>query len=574
MQGLADIGLPTLTGILWLALDLAVKATLLIAGVALLARLLRQPGQAAARAAMWHATVAGLLIIPLVAVLAPPIDLPLLPAPRPPPPPPEPALYRPDVIEWSRTSAVLHAHANEDGLLRTIVPGPNPLPIDSMMLLASAPAWRHVEPPRPIEETIVALWPPLWQFAGAAGVIAIYVGGAIFLLLRLAASIFAVQLLRGSVVAIVDQRWLEECTGWRAALCIRRSVRLAESTAISAPVTVGLLRPIIVVPSALAESAGVGDRDAILLHELCHVRRCDYVWQLLGRAVSAVFWPLPPVWWMRREIASAREDAVDQLCVEHLGGPRQYCRTLIDVAGAQMGRAVAARGVAMSSGSAIGRRLANLDPDEPQPETRHSRIACVLISVMTLGAASGLAAVRVTPTAAAAPADVEALRPVQESWPLGDIDRAALLAPGRTARRIAMSFLDALAAGDIETLRAVTADRLSSASTEKWRDLGTSLRVAYGWRAGPGAAVGQRRELGDHTIVRSAARSTAADRAPHSLVVVLRHEPEQGWRVISLSETPLATSLAEQLETAITWAATPPTPGPITPIYTPLRSSQ
>ena len=99
------------------------------------------------------------------------------------------------------------------------------------------------------------------------------------------------------------------------ALRISRPVRLLESAAVRIPTVAGWLRPAILLPVSLATGLTSGQIEAILAHELAHIRRHDYLVNLLQSLVETLFFYHPAVWWMSRRIRAERENACDDLAV-------------------------------------------------------------------------------------------------------------------------------------------------------------------------------------------------------------------------------------------------------------------
>jgi TonB family protein len=139
--------------------------------------------------------------------------------------------------------------------------------------------------------------------------------------------------------------------GWLAAAFLRlgrlrrHSVRLRMSTtwsveadirvseAISSPVTFGVLRPVVLLPGNFSE-LDAEIREAILCHEILHVRRFDWLFTLGEELVRAVFWFHPAIWWLLGEIGLAREQEVDRQVVELTKSRDGYVDALLAIAGA------------------------------------------------------------------------------------------------------------------------------------------------------------------------------------------------------------------------------------------------
>ena len=106
------------------------------------------------------------------------------------------------------------------------------------------------------------------------------------------------------------------------------------SDAISSPVTFGFLRPVILLPANFSElDAAV--QEAILCHEILHVRRRDWLFTLAEELIRSIFWFHPAIWWLLGEIGLAREQVVDRQVVELTRSRDQYVDALLAIAGAK-----------------------------------------------------------------------------------------------------------------------------------------------------------------------------------------------------------------------------------------------
>ena len=110
-------------------------------------------------------------------------------------------------------------------------------------------------------------------------------------------------------------------------LGVRRPVELLEGPPDSAPMTFGAWRPVIMVPRVLPGSPE--SLDAVLAHELIHIRRGDYSWALLDCLVSAAFAFHPLVWVLRRGIERCRETSCDaEVLARGFVRPKPYAELL------------------------------------------------------------------------------------------------------------------------------------------------------------------------------------------------------------------------------------------------------
>jgi TonB family protein len=105
---------------------------------------------------------------------------------------------------------------------------------------------------------------------------------------------------------------------------------LVSATA-SRPVTCGIRRPIVLVPRNF-ERFPECEQTAIACHELLHVRRADWTWNVADEVTRAVFWFHPGVWWLINEIQLTREQLVDREVVRRLGTKQPYLQALLRIA--------------------------------------------------------------------------------------------------------------------------------------------------------------------------------------------------------------------------------------------------
>jgi beta-lactamase regulating signal transducer with metallopeptidase domain len=113
-----------------------------------------------------------------------------------------------------------------------------------------------------------------------------------------------------------------------AALGLRSRVLLRISTSISGPMTVGALRAIVLLPLSAVTSLGTDELEVVLAHELAHVGRADFFWNLLQTLAETLFFFHPAVWWISGRIRHERELCCDDLALQLCPNPIVYARAL------------------------------------------------------------------------------------------------------------------------------------------------------------------------------------------------------------------------------------------------------
>ena len=114
-------------------------------------------------------------------------------------------------------------------------------------------------------------------------------------------------------------------------LRIRRAVAILESRAVVVPTLVGWLKPVILLPAAALAGLSPDQLRAILAHELAHVRRHDYLVNLLQSMVETLLFYHPATWWVSAQIRAEREHCCDDLAVEVCGDRLVYASALAEL---------------------------------------------------------------------------------------------------------------------------------------------------------------------------------------------------------------------------------------------------
>jgi len=125
-----------------------------------------------------------------------------------------------------------------------------------------------------------------------------------------------------------DAKWqtrvLHMATHWG----IRRPISLRIVDRLARPLTAGWWRPVILLPATLLTQMPAPLLEALLAHEVAHIRRFDYLFNLLQVAVEALLFYHPVVWWLSREMRVEREKIADELAAGYLGEPRRLALAL------------------------------------------------------------------------------------------------------------------------------------------------------------------------------------------------------------------------------------------------------
>ncbi|MDP2874661.1 MAG: M56 family metallopeptidase [Holophaga sp.] len=216
--------------------------------------------------------------------------------------------------------------------------------------------------------------------------IAAWVFGVSAMSLRLAGGWFWIQRFRWFGAETVDVQWQSRLQWLARDLGVKRPVRLMKSLAVEVPIVLGWLRPLILVPAALFTAMDPRALETILAHELAHVRRHDYLVNLLQSAMEVLLFFHPAAWWLSAQIRAERENCCDDIAVSLCGDPLLYARALtaLEELRPELNSNLA---LAATGGTLMNRIRRILAPKlPPSPAARVGLIAALAVSV--LGAAS------------------------------------------------------------------------------------------------------------------------------------------------------------------------------------------
>jgi uncharacterized protein (TIGR03435 family) len=197
-------------------------------------------------------------------------------------------------------------------------------------------------------------------------VVALWLAGAAAFWLRLLSSWIGTMRLRSQFVRPAPSEWQQAVDRLKARLRVSRPVRLLVSSLVQTPAVVGWLRPVVLVPIGALAGLPPEQVEALLLHELAHIRRHDYLVNIAQSVVEALLFYHPAVWWISGHIRTEREQCCDDVAVSVSGDVLTYVRALAELASARQARVAAAMA---ATGGSLSRRIARL-LGETRPTSR------------------------------------------------------------------------------------------------------------------------------------------------------------------------------------------------------------
>ena len=477
--------------------DTALKGAILVVIAAIGTYLLRNRS-AAARHAVWTAAVIGHLAIPVFAYVLPSWRLPLLPQ-----------------APWTGVTATSEPTAPVGSVGNTPTATANAPRIDT-----KSPSANGEGPDRSGQPTnnLGAVPPDGRRAPSPLSILAaIWVAGAVIVLLRLAIGTWRVGQLAREGARVEDGTWLSLTQRLANRLGVSRPLTLLRGESLAVPVTWGIVYPAVLLPQD-ADTWPEERRRFVLVHEMAHVKRFDALTQLLAQFSLALFWFDPLVWLASHRMRVEREHACDDYVLRDGTTPSLYAGELLEMVRSigtpQHDRAAPAfAALAMARRSEFeGRMLAILDPrlDRHTLNRKGTLMTALILAFLTLPLAAlrpyeqARTASDAAPTTEVAPE--VAVAPPTSPQPEPSVTSASASTPAAPAPNVAPSVTKVSAAWSCNTFRSVS----SSTSTHiSHHDDGSDQRLQY-VQTSPGrcieaAVIGLARFSPDETRVTSLA---------------------------------------------------------------------
>jgi len=328
--------------------DAFVKATVLLVLAAVVTLCLRR-APASLRHLVWTLACGGVLALPLASALLP--------------------NWR--VAGWPRLDVPVALDAEQIagaalGASPAHAPAPPRTPAASVTRVPDAVPSSTVDE-GPVRFRLTTDWTAL--------VFPIWLSGVAAVLLLLAVAIARIVWLNRVTALVQDERWLGLVEALSLELGLTRHIRLLQANGPTMPMTWGIRRPAILLPAEADDWTAERRRD-VLLHELAHVKRHDFLIQLIARVACAVYWFHPLVWLAAARLREERERACDDHVLRAGATPSVYATHLLEIArGLRAARATSLASVAMARPAQLATRLLDVLDARRSRDTLSARSA-------------------------------------------------------------------------------------------------------------------------------------------------------------------------------------------------------
>ncbi len=243
-----------------------------------------------------------------------------------------------------------------------------------------------------------------------------YIMGVVFMLIRFASGLWQLSSLKRNGVSTPGEATTLLFNALKEKLHMRGYIQLLVSAKAQAPMVIGYIKPVILVPAAAMAQLSVQQLESILLHELVHIRRYDYFINILQAIVETALFFNPFVWLISGIIRREREHCCDDVVMAHFHEPVQYASALAAIA-TYSGDTSALAMAASGKPDQLFHRIKRITGMKKRTVSYSRMVAAILMITIIAGAA-----VWITPSFAKAKKEKETetiapVKPVQKEQP-------------------------------------------------------------------------------------------------------------------------------------------------------------
>jgi uncharacterized protein (TIGR03435 family) len=221
-----------------------------------------------------------------------------------------------------------------------------------------------------------------------AALVVLWLCGVSVLLIRLAGGSWRIRRLQRLSLSEPASQWHSSVVRLTQRLGLRRVIHVVDSAHADTPTVIGWLRPVILLPVSAMANLTPAQVDAILAHELAHIRRHDFLVNAGQTVAETLLFYHPAVWWISSRIRTEREHCCDDVAVEICGDPVVYAEALTELAARSVTDTRFA--VAATGGSLIARIRRLLRPPAHVRAQPRRPVAVSVLALALLMAGGGM----------------------------------------------------------------------------------------------------------------------------------------------------------------------------------------
>jgi len=181
--------------------------------------------------------------------------------------------------------------------------------------------------------------------------------GMLAMMLRFLGGYALVRRYRTHRIKPVMGEWDRKFNELAQRIRVKKNVRLFESALVKVPMAIGYLKPIVLLPLGALNGVPPKQMEAILVHELAHIHRRDYLMNLIQSLLEVIFFYHPVVWWLSMNVRIERENICDDIAITITGNTMEFAKALTNIQEINLGSPALAAGLSGKNKNRLVNRI-------------------------------------------------------------------------------------------------------------------------------------------------------------------------------------------------------------------------
>ena len=162
-------------------------------------------------------------------------------------------------------------------------------------------------------------------------IVTLWMLGMLVFALKFLGGLAYTQRLKHYRVQPVSDEWQKAFSRLAEMLNLNKAARILQSTLVKVPMVVGYFKPVVLIPVSAFTGLSPGQLETVILHEMAHIVRRDYLINILQSVVEIIFFYHPAVWWMSKMVRAEREHCCDDIAIEKSGDSVSFAKALANI---------------------------------------------------------------------------------------------------------------------------------------------------------------------------------------------------------------------------------------------------
>ena len=209
--------------------------------------------------------------------------------------------------------------------------------------------------------------------------------GILFFASRILVGLFRLHHLSNHGIQVLPNTWSPRLLTLQQLSGIQRPIKVRLSHLVESPITYQFFRPIILLPISLFTHLSDEQIEVLLLHELAHIKRNDYVVNLLQSVIEVLFFYHPLIWWMSKQVRLEREHCCDDRVMNLRHNPMLYAQTLTQIQGQHYSHKTKLAMSATGNKGDFSKRIYRLFQQKEPSATLRNSVAAVFLLLLSGG---------------------------------------------------------------------------------------------------------------------------------------------------------------------------------------------